>query len=127
MRLRFTVPQILVLTVLILVTAHLVREIQKNQQTAQQITEEIQYVERATAAARQLHSQQQRRDPGHSPSKVIEEDSASLELEALGVKLKMINEATWSSVIKLCVLWAFALITALGYRWAQHRLGIATK
>lgn len=38
-------------------------------------------------------------------------NEATIELEAQGFKLKMINEATWEMIFKLCFLWAFVLTT----------------
>lgn len=39
-----------------------------------------------------------------------------VEFEAEGFKFKMINEATWSMVFKICFLWAFVLLTLGLYR-----------
>lgn len=46
----------------------------------------------------------------------------TIELEAEGIKLKMVNEATWNGIFKLCFLWAFVLSTLLGYKYFTSRL-----
>lgn len=43
-----------------------------------------------------------------------------VEIEAEGFKFKMINEATWNMVFKICFLWAFVLGTLGLYRRYGH-------
>lgn len=60
---------------------------------------------------------------GHTPAPPVS-DPVTLELEALGVKLRMINEATWTAIIKLAVLWLFLLASLIVYRLALKRLSL---
>lgn len=46
----------------------------------------------------------------------------SMEIEAQGFRLKILNEASWSMIIKLCTVWAFLLITLFLYRYWSYRL-----
>lgn len=50
-----------------------------------------------------------------NPGRAIE-DPVVIELEAQGVKLKMVNEATWNSIFKISFLWAALLLMLALYR-----------
>lgn len=82
------------------------------------IEQVIEHVNMAAAAEKQIKSQQQRSDKiRDKETKVIDDhDPYTLELEALGVKLKMINEATWNGIFKICFLWAFVLSSLIVYK-----------
>lgn len=45
----------------------------------------------------------------------------SIEIEAEGFKFKMLNEATWSMIFKLCFLWSFVLLSLGLYKYANAR------
>lgn len=67
---------------------------------------------------KQIHQLPQRPERFRNKDiKTLEEkDQYSIELEALGVKLKMINEATWEGIFKICFLWAFVLFSIIIYK-----------
>lgn len=47
---------------------------------------------------------------------------SSIEIEALSLKLKMVNEASWTAIFKIGVLWSFLLANLLVYKLLYARL-----
>lgn len=85
----------------------------------------IEHVEAARAHVEQATKQSQREsDSVDLSEKSAVKDEFTIELEAQGVKLTMINEATWTAIVKLCVLWLFTLSTLLAYRYFTVKLKI---
>lgn len=90
-------------------------QLYQNSVAKQQIELTIKDVQEAAAMQAQMSRQQQRSGVESSDKKFVE-DPHTIELEALGVKLKLVNEATWTGIFKLCFLWGFVVATLIIYR-----------
>ena len=106
------------IVIAVLLTIDFTHNIYKNSIEKDQVERVIEDVKKAAAAEKHVLQQQQRSDrPRNKETKTIEEqDPHTIELEALGVKLKMINESTWEGIFKICFLWAFVLTSLIFYR-----------
>ena len=85
----------------------------------------IEHVQAAQAQVEQATKQRERaaKDSDFTAKSAVK-DEFTIELEAQGVKLTMINEATWTAIFKLCALWLFTLSTLLAYRYFTAQLKI---
>lgn len=63
------------------------------------------------------------RKPGPvDPNARVIEDDVQIRIRALGVELDIINEATWTAVIKLAILWSLIFVSVLIYRYQTYTL-----
>jgi len=66
-----------------------------------------------------------RAEPRGGSAPTVTEPHSTIEVEALGAKLKMIDQASWTMIVQLCVVWAFMLVSLVGYKFAVRRLQLA--
>lgn len=104
------------IVIALLLTMDFGYEIYQNYHHETQIEQTIEDVQKAAAVEKHMQQNQQRSGGENTPVIKTVEDAHSIELEALGVKLKMVREATWQGVFKICFLWAFVLGSLAMYR-----------
>jgi hypothetical protein len=69
----------------------------------------------------QTQNNQLKKGSSTSEAEADEVRTASIELEAEGIKLRMLQEASWSMIMKFCFVWSFALFSLLAYRILDRR------
>lgn len=111
---KFTV---LVLTVALAATVYFGVEITSSLALKNQLEHRQTLISRALSERHAIKAPRKSND-GDLPERKSTpiQDPYTIELEAIGVKLKIVNESTWTAVFKLCFLWAFLLLTIAVYR-----------
>lgn len=105
-----------ILALAVIFTIFTARELWINYERIQASEQHISYLTLLLADAKTISSKQSRSSDANTSLKTIEEQSASIELEAEGFKLRMLKEASWSMVFKFCFTWTFILASVLAYR-----------
>ena len=109
---------IILILLAVLYCINLARDWSANRHRAEQITRAITDIEHRNRPPLALSIPSDGLPMPPPPKEPLKEqpDTSSIEIHALGNELKLVNEASWSMIIKFCFTWAFILATVLAYR-----------
>ena len=109
--------------VMLLLSIFIARELWLTHVSIIESQQRITYLTQSLKEAKTIsQTQNNQLKKGSSTSEESDEvRTASIELEAEGIKLRMLQEASWSMIMKFCFVWSFALFSLLAYRILDRR------
>lgn len=111
----------MVVTLGLFCTVYWLSDYRTAQQSLLVIQSEIQSVQ-ALIEQQSRASSVQARSSSTQDSKVTVEDRFEIELAALGLRLRVVREASWSAILKICSVWIILLFSIPITGWLNNRL-----